>query len=714
MSYEYSGKFLTQRDREKLHTLARSAGDQLLAIAESQQKLAKQIEDYQGYDWDDRYGSTGLWRKLYTDLYTTNLSKCQVDLCIALSAKPLHRGEMLDKVLDELNSLKQMRNTAYLQFLKARTYSLLARTDPIYEVFAEKEFDQLSFRSDMRHSTVFRIAIERIKLFGPAESHRLKKLAAEIAKSKCKDDIELVLSLACLQRWHDPEAFEKTVQTWPQIEDFLGSLALSDLANRIDEGQLTKQYLHQISIFEAELAAQAAWKNKTKEYKTLLGRLLDAEKFQTPLILYVAAIAFADSSPAEAVNLLIKASTLQSAIGGQKSNKLNIEAHEIARQAAQLAYGFYNQAPVYCRLVIEAFENYRTIAAEKIDEETEYLYTVILNDCGQAEKSTLLLDRIAGRPAGRWRNRAKLGLITAAIRQRRSESREKHSELLKQLDDLITDCRRDEDDSRLRMEVITVYCRLLLETKDKASAQKVLDVLTDVEIAIDPNLSALKSNALRQLGRLDESAECLCELVNSNSDKYAEAMELLSEIIDKIDYYQAKLDSFPKMLKDCYKLACYCRDCAGPGDSQRAALMAAEITVFATAKRSEELSRVDKLLNDLGRDTSGNNVHLLRCRARLLTAQGKFDRAVRLWARIANIRKNGSRERARRTWKWWRAKFYELDCFAKIPQTEKKDILHTIEVLENSFTDIPPLWAEKLNLLKQRCELPREKKKIKS
>jgi len=613
-------------------------------------------------------------------------------------------------VREQIISLDTAHSSANSQLLRAKILAL-AQIDSAWQILAIDILNSLMARSSVPDAIYFRAAIERIKLFSIGKLEAINSLAHKLSQSSCNNDFELILSLAFLQRQYNPQGFEKTVQTWPQIEDFLGSLILSDLANRIAQRQPTEQYLHQISIFEAELAAQAAWKNKTKEYKTLLGCLLGEEKFQTPLILYVAAIAFADSSPTEAVNLLIKASTLQSAIGGQKSDRLNIEANEIARQAAQLAYGFYNQDPAYCRLVIEAFENYRTIAAEKIDEETEYLYTVILNDCGQDEKSKILLDKIASRPAGRWRNRAKLDLITAAIRQSRSESREKHSELLKQLDDLIKDCRRDEDDSRLRTEVITVYCQLLLESKDKASAQKVLDVLTDVEIATDPNLSVLKSNALRQLGRLDESAECLCELVNSNSGKYAEAMELLSEIIDTIDYYQAKLDSFPKMVKDCYKLACYCRDCAGPGDSQRAALMVAEITVFATAKRSEELSRVDKLLNDLGRDTSGNNVHLLRCRARLLTAQNKFADAARLWARIANIRKNKSRETARRTWKWWRAKFYELDCFAKIPQTEKKDILHTIEVLENSFTDIPPLWAEKLNLLKQRCRAPAKRKK---
>lgn len=706
MAYEYSSKFLSRRDKEELETLAKMAGDQLLAIEASQRKLKQQIEDYQGDDWDDRYGSTGLWRKLSADLYITVEYKGQIDFYLALTARQPQRNKILHKILTQIDVSDTNYHSAELQLLQARIYSLLSRTDSGYKPLATQEFNLLMVRSDMRHSTAFRTAIETIRLFGPAVPDQLNTLAENIAKSRCKDDIELVLSLAFLQRSYEPESLKRTVQTWPQIEDFLGSLALSDLSNRIKEGQLTEQYLQQISVFEADLAARAAWKNQTKEHKTLLGRLSGTEKFQTPLILYVTAIALADSSPAEAVNLLIKASTLQSAGGEQKSDKLKIEAHEIAKQAAQLAYGFYNHNPADCRLAVEAFGNYHTMAAEKIDEQLEYIYTTILNNCGQIEKSKILLEKIANRPTGHWRNRARLDLITAAIQQNQPINREKRVELLEQLDNLTTDCRRRNEDKKLQTEVINVYCRLLLESKEKASARKVLDILTVVEIAIDPNLNLFKANALRQLGKLDESAESLCEIVNSNSDKYTEAMELLSEIIDKIDYFQAKLDGFPEMVKNCHKLASYCRDHANEGDNRRIALMLAEISTFATEKEQRKSFLASKLVNSVTKQGYANDINLLRCRARLLTTEGKFAEAARLWAQIAKMQQNKTNGAHQRTWKWWRAKFYELDCFAKTPQTEKQEILHTIEVLESSFTDIPPLWAEKLDLLKQKCRYP--------
>jgi hypothetical protein len=117
---------------------------------------------------------------------------------------------------------------------------------------------------------------------------------------------------------------------------------------------------------------------------------------------------------------------------------------------------------------------------------------------------------------------------------------------------------------------------------------------------------------------------------------------------------------------------------------------------------------VEKLLTDMTKNTEHQDVDTLRCRARLRTKQGRFNEAAPLWAKIAEMRRRESTEAARRSHRWWRAKFYELYCWARLPQTQKEDILHALEVLENSFTDIPPPWAEKLAALKQSCGYSKE------
>jgi len=695
LRYEYGGQFASQNDKENLQKIAKTASDHLLEIAKTQTQLKQQIEGYDGDDWDSRYGSAGLWRKLSSELYTTNLSKCEIDLYVALSAKQPDRDKILHRILAQTDSLNQIYDTVYSQFLKARALALLAETGSAYKTSAKKEFDALMVRSDMKHSTIFKIAVERIKLLGQTESGQLDKLAQELAQSSCADDLELILSLAFLQRRYDLQGFEKTVQTWPQTERLLGSMALSDLSRHIGR----EEGLRRISVFEAELAAQAAWENETGDHKILLDYLSSNEKFQTPLILYVAAVAFAETSPAKAVELLAEASNLQQL---KKSDRLDVEADKIAKQAVQLAYSLFVQNSSYCATTLKAFENYSTIAGEKIDEELEYLYSIVLNNCGLASKSKELLKKIAKRPSGYWRNRARLDLIIQARQQKQYENQNQRSKVLKQLSDLISDCHlQNEDHHNILLEAIIIYCQLLLEKADKSSAQTVLNFLSEENPAWNLTLTQIKSKALRIIGRLDEAASCLAESIIIDSGSLSgEAMELLAEIVDRIDQVQEQTEEFPKMMRDCKKIAEFCYRCSR---DRQSGLFLAEISIFAAAKEKGKLLEVEELLNNLAEDGADDEVDFIRCRARLLSEQGKFDEAARLWAHVAKIRKSEALSANRRSWKWWRAKFYELNCWAKRPRVQKMDVLHTIEVLENSFPDIPPLWAEKLNSLKKQC-----------
>ncbi len=696
MGYEYSGKFLTQADKENLRKLARSAGDNLAAIAEKQKELKQQIEDYQGNDWDERYGSTGLWRKLSNDLYITNLNKSEIDYYLALTVEQSPLNKTIMGVREQIISLDTAKRSANSQLLRAKILAL-AKIDSAWQILAIDLLDSLMARHEVVDQIYFQATIEKIKLTNLGKAEQLKLLADKLAQSSCSDDIELVLSLAFLQRRYTPEVFEKTLQIRPQVEDFLGTFILSDLSHKITQ----QQSIEQFSVFEAELAAQAAWKNEIKDYETLLSHLAGIEKFQTPLILYVAALVFAESSPTRTVNLLMKASKYQQQ---QKSDKLEMSACKIAEQATQLAYNLFIQDRRHCQPALEAFGNYHAMAGEKIDEELEYLYSIVLDNCGRVEKSKELLEEIADRPAGYWRNRAKLDLIGQAIEQGQASSRQQRSEVFEQLRELILNCRgQDKKNNKLRMEAINVYCQMLLELKEASSAQKVLDILAEAEATGGVNLNLFKAQALQQLGRLDESAHYMVFAIRVDSGSLAGVVrELLAEVIERIDEFETEPAGLysVEMMENCKKLAKFSYLSL---DDRQPGLFLAEISIFAADKDKGKLSAVEKLLNILAGDDRDDDVDFLRCQARLLCEQGKFERAAGLWAQVAEIRRRQMSSANQRSWKWWRAKFYELYCFSKLTQTKKENILHTIEVLENSFSDIPPLWAEKLNSLKQQC-----------
>lgn len=633
--YQCLGRFCSLQTKENLQQIAKKVGDELDKIAKNQQTLKQQIEDYTGSDWEEKYGSTGLWRKLSADLYITTLSKCGIDFYIALASDESQKNEILHRTLSLLDSLDANYRSADAQFLKARIFAILSQSEPACKQPAINLLNSLMLRSDMRQSVALRAAIEKIKLAGEDKPGQLDMLAEMIIKSDCANDPELILSLEFLQRRIDPNGFEKTVRRRPQTEDFLSELILSDLACRTAAGQLTEQDLRQISVFEAELAAKAAWKDAAENHNrfdkptvnAMLDRFTETEKFRTPLILYVAAVK-SGLSPA-AVGLLTEAARRQYR---QKSENLDIEPSEIAGQAAQLAYNLLaasdtnSPAKEKCQSAMDAFSVYQTTANEKMDEDLEYLYIAALSSCGYGEKSMELLQKIAGRPGGKWRDKAALELLAYRIRQNQYGDKNQKVELLRQFSSLIT---------------------------------------------------------------------------NDNDCKYAgEAIQLSAEIIDNIEEFQTGDSNFAQITEDCKKLANVSYGCL---KNQQAGLILAEADVLAAQKERGKLAAVEELIDDLIKDAGGNNEDLLRCQARLAAEQGRFDQASQLWSEICRIQKSETQPTEGRSRRWWQAKFYELDCLTMQPKTNKENILHTIEVLQSSFADVPPLWAKKIDELKERC-----------
>ena len=620
IKYEYDSNSLTANEKRNLYQLAKNTGNKLKQIAENQQKLKKQIEDYQGSDWDEKYGSTNLWRNLSTQLYKTQLNKCNINFYLALTDENSQKNKS-NELLAEINELEAIHNSANLQFIKAKTLALLAKSQPVYKPLAEKQFDLVLADDNLPEPIFFRATLEKIKLAQKTNSKQLDELTQKLSQSNCADNLELALSLALLQLKYDDNAIEKTFRIWPQIENIPGSIILADLSSQLKDERAANKILQTTSICKAELAALAAWKNGAENYRQMLDYFSKNRKFQTPLILYVTAVAFADSAPNKTVNLLLETSKLQQL---QKNEKLNLTPAKIAQQAAQFAYNLFNEEKIDCSLAIEAFENYRTIANGKIDEKLEYFYTTIFNSCGQTEKAEKLLQEIADSNCGNYNKTAKLELAIKASRQKQYDSPCQKVLLLEQLANLITD---------------------------------------------------------------------------GNGCKYAiEIMEFVSEIVETIEQVQADCTNFVGTIEDSKKLAEFCYDCC---NSRQSNLILAEINIFINKNNQQELSRIQELLSSMETPNT-SKVNLIRCKARLSAEQGEFCKAAELWAELAQIHKTNSYATNQRSWKWWRAKFYELFCQAKCPQTQKTDILHTIEVIENSYTHIPPLWLEKLDTLKSQ------------
>jgi hypothetical protein len=610
-----------------------------------------------------------------------------MDYYLALASEREQRDQILHLILSEMDSLARSDKRFSPNLIRGKVLALLAQIEPSYKDAAVREFEAFVVYSDIYRPTA--AAIEKMKLLGPPDTNQLNILVERLQSNWNDRYLELILSLMSLQRRYDPEGFEKTIRGWPQTEDFISSFVLADLVDRISKMQTTEENLGQISVFEAELAVQAAWKNEAKNYKELLSCLSNTEKFRTPLILYVAATTFAESSPAEEVSLLVKASKLQ-----QKSDRLDIEPYKIAEQAAKLAYNLFSKDPCNCPVAIDAFDNYSAIAGDKIDEELEYLYSFVLRDCGRVEKSKELLQKIADRPMGLWCQRAKLDLILQQMQQIPQD------EPLEQLKGFILSCAgQDEKSIAIRGEALNIYCRSLLERADAPSAQKVLDILDKAEKTPGIRLDFFKAKAFQQIGELEQAVHYMVSAIVFDSGSLApDVTQLLSEVVENVEQFEIHASDFNGMLNNCRQLAEFSDKSL---NNRQTALLLAELLVFTADNEQSRLIEAENLLNTLAGDTDTADADFLCCRARLLAKQHRFDEAARLWAELCRIHEKGEPPSAnQRSWKWWRAKYYELYCWSKLPQTKKEDVSHSIEILENSFRNIPPLWAGKMSSLK--------------
>ncbi|MHC4122728.1 MAG: hypothetical protein ACYSSI_04075 [Planctomycetota bacterium] len=686
---------LSQKQRNELGKISRKASQSLSEIIEKQRKLKQEIEDYKDNDWENRYGATGLWRKLKADIYTAILGRCEIDFYFAISTQSSQKNKILTEILKQIDSLDIDPTPSSLKFLKAKIFISLGKSNPDYKKSAVQLLDQIATESDLNYIIGLRTAIVKIKLLGESQPNQAEKLAEEFYQSSNKNDFELVLLLAFLQKHLNyPESIEKTVQKWPQTEGFLGRLILSQLCGQIDSSELIEKTLDSTSPFEAELAIEAGLQNETVDYGKLLNLLSNNKNFQRPFILYLAAVKSEESEPAKSVLYLIKASELQKQ---KKSKRLNIEAQMISKQAVLLAYKVFTENRANCSAALKAFENHIQIAGN-LKQKLKYLYSIVLSNCGRKEDGQKLLQETVQGHIGFWRNRAKLDLIQKELVSKNIKDQHLRNKLIKELKNLIDECRSDKEASyELSIEAKTICCRLLLESDDTNHAQEILNILNQKDTDTNARLRVFKSKALQKLNKLDESIKCLLLAIEPNDCEYSnEAVELIAEVVNKIDLLKFSQDNsgFTEMMQNSQKIAEYCHQCF---DTLQTKLYIIEPAIFAANKKRQDLVKVEELLNTLSNDS--NNLDCLRCRARLFTETGKFEDAGRLWARICKIQDSQSNCTSEKN-RWWQAKFYELYCWSKMSQTKKEGVSHTIEVLENSYSDIPEFWAQRLNSLK--------------
>ncbi|MGA2678133.1 MAG: hypothetical protein ABSF37_02395 [Sedimentisphaerales bacterium] len=627
MQYEYSGRFLNQQDKDMLCRAAKQASADLEQIANTQLAMKQAIESYQKDDWEALFGQTGLWRKLAADLTNTQTGKLEIDCYLARIAGS--------------------RET-------------------------EQQFFKILAKSDLSRCAPLKASLEKIKYLGLSEPNELDDIADSLAKSDCKENPEMLLTLAILQNKYAPDTLQNILSHSSQTANFLGKIILADLSSGSD--------LNSLNPLTAELAAYAASTTNFPEHKDLLLAIAETDKLKTPGTICIAGGAIVKSDPGKAIELLMESSDSQLR---QKEPLLDIDARATAEYAARLAYDNFTQKNIDCNLAIAAFDNYARIASDKMGEEMQYLYGEILFDCGKTQEASEIFTKLADGPKSIWHDKASLQLLKIKINADVEGA-------LPQLRNFVLDCAGQDEQKRvLRLEAMDIYCRAILGSDINDSATQVLNLLDAAEQTPGLRYDLFKAQALRQLGRLEESARYMSKVIAEDSNSSAAlAAQIASEIVDKIELWQKNANDFNELLRNCDTLAEFANK---SNNNIQTNLLFAETSIlqgkiFLTPFSPDE-----------------NDVTWLRVQARLLMAQEKSEQSAKLWAKIAELRQNETPTQTQKSWHWWQAKFYELDCLAKSPSADKQNIAHVIDVLCGSNPQIPAPWAEKLDILKQHC-----------
>ena len=694
LTHEYYDGFSNDADSENLHRLSKQASSKLQEVLSSQQQIKKQIENYGGDDWELIFGSTGLWRKISADCINSIYLKSSVDYFVALASGQQQESELL---LNTLNSFNQDYDIPAARLLQARVLMLARSGHSSYAFSAAQILDNLLNLAYVTDDIYLKALIERLKLSSAPDLDMLQSLNSRLSSSSYKDDMELGLVVAFVNlRLNRPDILEDAIKRWPQAKPLVGKLLLEDLITRLNENDLSN-----LSAFEARLVAQTASQLKPENYEILLKKLSSLPDFQSPSVLYFAAIAVEESDPEKAVSLLIKAGRLQ---GLDPDDYLDLSSEQIARRAAELAYKIYLEKDNFA-LAAEAIENYFRLAGQQAAPQLEYSYTHLLKKLGEDQQAWEFLQKIASRPKGEFRNAARYDLVIYKLENADGVSPSERAELLIQLRDLISDTAKSPSEHRIHVDATVLYCDLLLAENEPESTEKAYGILVrSDDLPVRYGL-ILKSRALCQLGRADEAVNVLVLAIEPNSCRNIQYVEsLLNQLIEKIDTYSNEAN-FDQLVKNGFSLGRVCFNCADSKSRAKIGLMYAEFAILASAKDRQNLSIAKELLSGVRDEFGADDTDLLRCFARLHAVEGRFTAAAGEWAKLAGIRKSLNKSEAGPEWKWWRAKFYELDCWSRVKNTHSQDVVHAIEVIENSYENIPQFWGQKLGLLKDNLKI---------
>lgn len=680
--YIFFGNFSPGNQRKIILKRAEEARGKLLKILNHQKELRKEIENYEGSDWDSLYGANGLWRRLVCDICETGTFKLEIDYYRYLFSPTKEKSQILPALESRLEKQFDCESN-WRRLLKARCFFLIGddeKATQILDELIDSQFTGESIRP--------RAELLKLKHTGIPESYprkEINEIAAEITNTGSSKGTEFAISvLGELRKLTTGTELKKTIKEFGKPGECLYSLAERRISNFYENDRISE-----ISPFEVRLACLGFLEGANDFDGKALLNLTENANLRCPLLLYCCSESAENEN--DSVGYLLECIRL---LENLPESWLDIERDTLIRRIIERTYNGLANKSVSCDTGEEVFSFYLDQSPSDGEYKLKFRAGCGLLCCGAERKGKTTLEELwKDKDSGIWVYRARLELLKHKA-SRLSPDDSDYINLLSEAEDLAGKCslRSQKGYKELLRKCVNFHCRLLADKGDKKSAEQILKQLTLFETLTDRQ-TIIKARACAILERYPECLQTLTGIRQPGLQQSADVYYPLYEVISRIEIGEEReiLDTEGKQV-----LLTLAENLSAKLDSREADLLFAEALVSLSDK-TDDIKKVDQLTKNINAE---NETDLLRCRGKLLLAENKFKAAAEKWIAIRNIIKNTYPESYRKNWFWWQSRYYEFLCWSKLPSASSSEIVRVIEVLENSAPDPPFPWGGKLSTLK--------------
>jgi hypothetical protein len=392
---QYSGRFTDPQDARNISALAKKTAATLAVILQSQELIRRDIEQYDGDDWDRRYGNTSLWRVSIAAAQQTQWRICVVDYHHGIASTGKKKELLLRYVIAQTNK-KTDFHVNEKKLLNTR-----ARWAAATEKKAENtigRLDSLIASSGIDNEVFYQAVIMRMKLSSRINAQQLSALAENLKKGKLKNNYELLLKLAMEELKLGGDSIIRSIAARHRsVTDFAGRVILDDIISNAGNRQLLNMTLKTKTPAETQFAALIAIKEKHPKYAAAFKQMSSIAKFQNDVVYLAAAQSCCKTEPLKAIDFYLQAIKKTKVA---KNTWLKYSAAKIAHNRARLAYSLYYDDSKYFKTAKEAIELYLLEAAnDEIEDKTEhnelaYIYASMLIEAGDLVKAVEALAKV--------------------------------------------------------------------------------------------------------------------------------------------------------------------------------------------------------------------------------------------------------------------------------------------------------------------------------